>query len=205
MTRILVLLLGALATVIFALVILVILPGTLLAKVDHAPELKPYTRQELHGRTLYIQNGCVYCHSQQVRDPSFTSDVARGWGNRPSVPADYRFDKPHLLGTMRTGPDLFNVGGRLPDAEWHLLHLYQPRALVPWSIMPSYPFLFEHKQQAEAGDKALKLPASHAPASGVIVARPEALDLVAYLLALKHNYPAPVPKPAPAANAVNKP
>lgn len=193
MTRIIVLLLGALATVIFALIVLVILPSTLLAKVQKPPQLKPYTALELRGREVYIANGCIYCHSQQVRDPSFTSDIARGLGNRPSVPADYVFDKPHLLGTMRSGPDLFNVGARLPDPEWHLLHLYQPRALVPWSIMPAFPFLFEHKPAAQAGDSVLRVRPPYAPASGVVVATPEAKALVAYLLALKHEYPAPQP------------
>jgi cytochrome c oxidase cbb3-type subunit 2 len=196
MTRITVLLLGALATVIFALVILVIMPGALLAKVEAPPQLKPYTDQELLGRQVYIQNGCIYCHSQQVRDSTFTTDVARGWGNRPSVPADYVYDKPHLLGTMRTGPDLMNIGSRLPDPQWHLLHLYQPRAVVPWSIMPSYPFLFEHKQAAASGDTVLNVPQPYTPSSGVVVATDKAKALVAYLLALKHDYPAPTEQAA---------
>jgi hypothetical protein len=61
---------------------------------------------------------------------------------RASVPADYVYDRPHLLGSLRTGPDLFNIGARQPSKDWHLGHLYQPRAYVPNSIMPSYPFLF---------------------------------------------------------------
>ena len=200
MTRAFMLLLGALATVLFALVVLVILPGALLANVEAPPELKPYTAEELLGRQVYIRNGCIYCHSQQVRDSTFTTDVARGWGNRPSVPADYVFDKPHLMGTMRTGPDLINVGERLPDAQWHLLHLYQPRALVPWSIMPPYPFLFEHKEVAAPGDTVLTIPAPHAPESGVVIATDEAKALVAYLLALKRDYPVPAQSPPQADN-----
>jgi cytochrome c oxidase cbb3-type subunit II len=195
MTRAIILLLGALATLIFALVILVILPGALLAKVEAPQDLKPYTQEELLGRQVYIENGCVYCHSQQVRDPSLTTDVARGWGSRPSVPADYIYDKPHLLGTMRTGPDLVNVGIRLPDPQWHLLHLYQPRALVPWSIMPPYPFLFEHKATAADGDTVLNIPGPYAPKSGVVVATDEAKALVAYLLALKRDYPVSAQSP----------
>lgn len=202
MTRAIVLLLGALATLLFALVVLIILPGALLAKVEAPPELEPYTAQELVGRRVYIENGCVYCHSQQVRDPSFTTDVARGWGSRPSVPADYVYDKPHLLGTMRTGPDLINVGNRIPDPQWHLLHLYQPRALVSWSIMPAYPFLFEHKKTTAPGEAALTIPAPYAPESGVVVPTDEARALVAYLLSLKRDYPAPVePAESPAAEA----
>ena len=78
---------------------------------------------------MYIANGCIYCHSQQPRDPIQAPDDKRGWG-RASVAADYHYDKPHLLGTMRTGPDLFNIGVRQPSADWHLGHLFQPRAYV---------------------------------------------------------------------------
>ncbi|WP_334106217.1 cbb3-type cytochrome c oxidase subunit II [Methylobacillus sp.] len=191
MTRILVLIMGALATVIFALVILVILPKSMLSGLEAPPQLKQPTPQQLAGRQIYISNGCIYCHTQQVRDSSFTTDVQKGLGNRPSVPADYVYDAPHLMGTMRTGPDLFNVGARLPDRNWHLVHLYQPRALVPWSIMPSFPFLFEHKAKAADGDKVLNVPAAFAPKSGVVVVTPEAEALVDYLVSLQHNYPAP--------------
>lgn len=191
MTRICVLLMGALATVIFALVILVILPSSLLSHVEAPPQLKRPNQQELLGRQIYISNGCIYCHTQQVRDAEITADVSSGLGNRASVPADYVYDAPNLLGTMRTGPDLFNVGVRLPDSNWHLLHLYQPRALVPWSIMPAFPFLFEHKPKAEKGDKVLKVPAAYAPKQGVVVITPEAEALVAYLTSLRHDYPIP--------------
>lgn len=191
MTRLLVLIMGAMATVIFALVILVVLPKSMLSGLQAPPELKQPTTQQLAGRQLYISNGCIYCHTQQVRDPSFTADISKGMGTRPSVPEDYVHDNPHLLGTMRTGPDLFNVGSRLPDRNWQLLHLYQPRALVPWSIMPAFPFLFRHKAAAEPGDKVLDVPKPYAPADGVIVVTEEAEALVAYLLSLKHDYPAP--------------
>ena len=105
---------------------------------DIAPPegLKPYSSAELRGRQVYISNGCVYCHSQQPRDRNLGPDAERGWG-RASVPGDYFYDKPHLLGSMRTGPDLFNIGARQPSKDWHLGHLYQPRAFVPGSIMPS--------------------------------------------------------------------
>src|SRR5680860_1836055 len=64
------------------------------------PDLKPYTETQQRGRQLYIANGCIYCHSQQPRDPGFApGDRDRGWG-RPSVPGDYAYDQPHLLGTM---------------------------------------------------------------------------------------------------------
>lgn len=191
MTRVLVLILGAMATVIFALIVLVILPKSMLGKLEAPPQLKPYTLQEARGREVYIANGCIYCHSQQVRDPNITTDIAKGLGGRASVPEDYVHDNPHLLGTMRTGPDLFNVGSRLPAKEWHLAHLYQPRALVSWSIMPAFPFLFQHKAVPDPGDTVVKLPPGFAPERGVIVTTADADALVAYLLALKHDYPAP--------------
>jgi cytochrome c oxidase cbb3-type subunit 2 len=172
-------------------VILVILPKSMLSRLDAPPQLKQLSNQELKGRNIYIANGCVYCHTQQVRDTNFTADVSKGLGNRPSVPADYVYDKPHLLGTMRSGPDLFNVGSRLPDRTWHLVHLYQPRALVPWSIMPAFPFLFEVKAKAAAGDKVLNVPAQYGPKQGVVVITEEAEALVSYLISLQHAYPAP--------------
>ena len=192
MTRLIVLIMGALATIIFALVILIILPKTMLSKIEPPAQLKKLTENELLGREIYVQNGCIYCHTQQVRDVNFTPDVLKGLGNRPSVPADYYYDKPHLLGTMRTGPDLFNVGGRLPDRNWHLLHLYQPRALVPWSIMPSFPFLFESKPNAEPQDKILQVPKAYSANGKVVVVTKEADALVDYLLSLNHDYPATV-------------
>ncbi|MFN7147539.1 MAG: cbb3-type cytochrome c oxidase subunit II, partial [Myxococcota bacterium] len=101
------------------------------------------------------------------------------------------YDAPHQLGTMRTGPDLVNVGARLPDRLWPLLHLYQPRAVVPWSIMPSFRYLFEVKPAAEPGDEVVTVPPPWAPPAGVVVAKREAVALVDYLLALNHTQPVP--------------
>jgi len=158
--------------------------------------LKPYTDQQERGRAVYIANGCVYCHSQQPRDRKLGPDLARGWG-RPSVPADYYYDRPHLLGSMRTGPDLFNIGVRQPSKDWHLGHLYQPRAYVRGSIMPAYPFLFRVKDAAEEGDQVVNLPPGDGPIGKVVVATPEALDLVKYLQGLDHTYPVLPPAPKP--------
>ena len=108
------------------------------------PAFGLYSSAELRGREVYIANGCVYCHTQQPRAQGFGPDLARGWGG-PPLQATMPYDKPHLLGTMRTGPDLMNIGVRQPSEQWHLGHLYQPRAYVPGSIMPSFPYLFEVK------------------------------------------------------------
>jgi len=181
--------LGAVATVLFAFFVLVFVPHLQLLSVEPPPGLKAYADSELAGRQVYVSLGCLYCHSQQVRTPSFGSDAARGWG-RPSYPEDYVYDAPHQLGTMRTGPDLMNIGGRQPSRAWHYAHLYQPRAMTPGSLMPAFRFLFTVKDQAGMGDEIVDLPPGVAPPGKVVVALPGARVLVNYLLALKHDYPA---------------
>lgn len=185
---------GALVTLGLATTALVILPYIQVRDVQAPEGLKPYSSAELRGRNVYIANGCMYCHSQQPRDRSFGPDAERGWG-RASVPGDYVYDRPHLLGSMRTGPDLLNIGVRQPSKDWQLGHLYQPRAYVPGSIMPAYPYLFEVKDSAEPDDEVVRLPPGYSPEGKVVVARPEAMDLVKYLLALKRNYPVLPPEP----------
>lgn len=69
------------------------------------------------GRQVYAANGCVYCHSQQVRPAYAASDIDRKWGTRRSAPRDYIFDRPVMLGKERMGPDLANVGNRGPSEE----------------------------------------------------------------------------------------
>jgi cytochrome c oxidase cbb3-type subunit 2 len=179
---------GAVLTAVFAFFVLAWLPQRQLSAVVPMDALQPYTPDQAAGRGVYVSNGCLYCHSQQVRDPSFGSDQARGWG-RASYPEDYRYDEPHLLGTMRTGPDLTNIAVRQPSRAWHYAHLYQPRALVPGSVMPSFRFLFVVKAQADAGDEVVELPPGIVPAGQVVVAAAEARHLVEYLLSLNRNYP----------------
>jgi cytochrome c oxidase cbb3-type subunit 2 len=179
---------GALVMIAAATAALVALPYFQLHDLRPPTGLHPYTSAQLRGRQQYIREGCIYCHSQQPRDPSQAPDGERGWG-RASGPADYFYDTPHLLGTMRTGPDLFNIGARQPSLDWNLGHLYQPRAYVPGSIMPSFPYLFEVKTKAEAGDRVVAVPKEFAPRTGVVVAKPAALDLASYLLSLDHTYP----------------
>ncbi|TXL63518.1 cbb3-type cytochrome c oxidase subunit II [Zeimonas arvi] len=179
---------GAMVMLALATSALVVLPYLQVRDTPPLPGLKPYSSAELRGREVYIANGCVYCHSQQPRARNFAPDHARGWG-RATVAGDYAYDQPHLLGTMRTGPDLMNIGVRQPSEAWHLGHLFQPRAYVPDSIMPSYPFLFELKARADRDDVVVSLPAGLAPAGSVVVARPEAVDLVRYLQSLDRSYP----------------
>ncbi|MDN5844182.1 MAG: cbb3-type cytochrome c oxidase subunit II [Alcaligenaceae bacterium] len=179
---------GAMVTLALATATLVVVPYMQLSDVQPPEGLKPYTEQQLRGREVYIANGCVYCHTQQPRSQSQAPDFQRGWGRAP-VAGDYYYDHPHLLGTMRTGPDLFNIGARQPSVDWNLGHLYEPRAYTPGSNMPAFPFLFKLKDKADEGDTVVNLPPSYAPHGQVIVATQEALDLVAYLIGLDHTYP----------------
>jgi len=190
MNRSLPLVILAMAILAFATVMLVVAPKVQIGREPAAAGLKPYTPEQLRGRALYSSLGCVYCHSQQPRAPYQAPDAERGWG-RASIAADYAYDSPHLMGTMRTGPDLLNVGARLPSASWQLTHLYQPRAVSAWSIMPAYPFLFEVKDRPSPGDRVVWLPKNRRIPGKVVVAKPEARNLVAYLLSLDRTYPVP--------------
>ena len=185
--------LGAFAIMAGAITVLVVIPKMMMRAVKAPPALAAYTAQQLRGRTVYMANGCVYCHSQQIRDPAFTTDVDRGWGSRATVPEDYVYDRPHLLGTMRTGPDLINVGQRLPDVDWHLIHLYDPRSLAEWSTMPAFPFLFEERRSGDVrpGERVVRIPGPRAPTGVVVVATADALALADYLISLKRQYPVP--------------
>lgn len=187
---------GAAVALGVATAALVVLPYVQVRDVERPAALAPYTEAQLRGRAVYVSNGCVYCHSQQPRDRGMAPDAERGWG-RPSVPADYYYDRPHLLGTMRTGPDLLNIGARQPSADWNLGHLYQPRAYVKESNMPAFPFLFRQKDRAEDGDRVVTLPPGHTPPGKVVVATREALDLVAYLQSLDRTYPVIPSAPKP--------
>jgi len=192
MTRALGIIAAAAIILLFATLMIVIMPAVQLQTPSHpSPGLKPYSEQAQRGRATYVSLGCVYCHSQQPRDPGQAPDGIRGWG-RPAVPGDYAYDYPHLLGTMRTGPDLLNIGARQPSVDWHLTHLYNPRAVVEHSTMPSYPFLFEVTDVVTADDVVVKLPDAFAPPHGTVIARPEALDLVEYLKELDRSYPVDV-------------
>jgi cytochrome c oxidase cbb3-type subunit 2 len=188
MTRPLTLIIGALIMLAMATLVLVALPYHQLEAEAPAVGLKPYTLAELRGRASYVSMGCIYCHSQQPRAADLGPDAIRGWG-RPSLPADYVYDYPQLLGVSRTGPDLFNIGARQPSIDWHLAHLFQPRSVTPGSVMPAYPFLFKIVAHPGPNDKVVSLPPQFAPKAGAVVATQEALDLVAYLISLDHTYP----------------
>ncbi|MCF8165302.1 MAG: cytochrome-c oxidase, cbb3-type subunit II [Rhodoferax sp.] len=103
---------------------------------EPSPGVVPYTALRLAGRDIYQREGCVGCHSQQIR--TLRSEVER-YGPY-SLAGESVFDRPFLWGSKRTGPDLARVGARYSD-DWHRIHLRNPRDVVPESNMPGYPWL----------------------------------------------------------------
>jgi cytochrome c oxidase cbb3-type subunit 2 len=173
------------------------------AKYEAQPDAVPMPDDVARGRRTYISQGCIQCHTQQVRSdnrlakdedgryPVLGVDARFG---RASRPEDYISEEPPLLGSQRTGPDLQNVGDRLPSPDWHYTHLYDPQSVVPDSIMPRYSFLFRGRSDHQAGDRRVLMPATlkaraesdpNKRADVQIWATPDAIDLVAYLLWLK--------------------
>jgi cytochrome c oxidase cbb3-type subunit 2 len=159
------------------------------------PASKQLTDKEVAGKNIYISEGCVGCHTQQVRNV----DMDKMFGSRPGIAADYArmhrtsiwANTATLMGTERTGPDLTDVGNRQPSIDWHLLHLYNPRSVVSQSIMPAYEWLFEIKEQPSANDVVVNIPEQFLKGkTGKVVATEKALQLVAYLQSLKQ---APLP------------
>jgi len=143
------------------------------------------------GSRVYAAEGCIYCHSQQVRPEWAGSDIERGWGLRRTVPRDYIYDQPVFLGTMRTGPDLSNIGARQPSKEWHYKHLYAPRVMGNNnSIMPAYRYLFKmQKIDGQPSVDALQFDDGvEIPEGYEIVPTERAIALVAYLVALNRSY-----------------
>ena len=104
-----------------------------------AEGVKPYAPLQLAGRDIYVREGCYNCHSQMIRP--FRSETER-YGPY-SVAGESVYDRPFQWGSKRTGPDLARVGGRYSD-EWHVIHLVNPRDVVPESNMPGYPWLLEN-------------------------------------------------------------
>lgn len=121
--------------------------------IEQVKGVRPYTPLELAGRHIYVREGCYNCHSQMIR--ALRDEVER-YGHY-SLAAESMFDKPFQWGSKRTGPDLARVGGKYSD-EWQLQHLVNPRALVPQSIMPGYPFL--QKNELDTADIANHLKAN---------------------------------------------
>lgn len=116
--------------------------------------LKPLGPLELEGRDIYIREGCHVCHTQMVRP--LRAEVER-YGHY-SVAGESVYEHPFLWGSKRTGPDLARVGGRYSD-DWHKVHLFNPRIVVPESNMPAFPWLYDRTldgKHTEAKMRALR-------------------------------------------------
>lgn len=164
------------------------------------------------GQRVYMDNGCFYCHTQQVRDPQYGPDMERGWGSRRTVARDYMFEEVPLLGSLRAGPDFANYGwtGMVKDAtgaevkarlwrnepeedpkkpvernaSWIYLHLYHPRVIVNNSSCPPMPGLFEWSDIGAA-------PSPDAVATEgnrQLMPTAEARNLAQYLLSLNRTH-----------------
>lgn len=147
--------------------------------------LKPLTAMQLEGRDIYIREGCHVCHTQMIRP--MRAETER-YGHY-SVAGEFVYEHPFLWGSKRTGPDLARVGGRYSD-EWHRAHLFDPRDVVPESIMPSYPWLFDNTLDGRDTGKKMQVlrtlgvpytDADIGDASASVAGHSEAEALVAYL------------------------
>jgi cytochrome c oxidase cbb3-type subunit 2 len=145
---------------LMALLIIIVISGGGLAEIvplffststtQPIEGMRPYSALELEGRDIYIREGCHVCHTQMIRP--FRAETER-YGHYSTANEDV-WEHPFLWGSKRTGPDLDRVGGRYSD-DWHRAHLYNPRDVVPQSIMPSFPWLFENR--VSGSDTAAKL------------------------------------------------
>ena len=157
------------------------------------PGVKPYPALELAGRDIYVREGCYNCHSQMVRTLRFETER---YGHY-SLAGESVYDRPFQWGSKRTGPDLARVGGRYSD-DWHRVHLIDPRAVVPESNMPSFPWLETNKidgatvQQHMRALQRLGDPYSDAEigkAAADVEGKTELDAVVAYLQALGKHAP----------------
>ena len=161
--------------------------------IQPLPGVKPYPALQLAGRDVYVREGCYNCHSQMVRTLRFETER---YGHY-SLAGESVYDRPFQWGSKRTGPDLARVGGRYSD-DWHRVHLVDPRAVVPESNMPAFPWLEKNKldgARVQSHMRALKRlgdPYSAADIAGAPAAvegKTELDAVVAYLQGLGKNAP----------------
>jgi cytochrome c oxidase cbb3-type subunit II len=167
--------------------------------VDEVLHPQPLSGLAEQGRLVYQDLGCATCHTQQVRHEGFGGDIERHWGERSGYARDYIRDKVVLFGQSRLGPDLRNVGARIPEAEYFYKLLYAPESKVGGQPiahgMPAHKFLFVERSLDgnQPSYKAIKLPSEFAPTGNVeVVPTARAEALVAFLLNLKDTYDYPV-------------
>ena len=119
--------------------------------IEKVEGVRPYTPLELAGYNIYVREGCYTCHSQMIRP---LRDEVERYGHY-SLAAESMYDHPFQWGSKRTGPDLARVGGKYSN-DWQRDHLRNPRAVVPASIMPGYPFLAQTPLKAERIEEQMR-------------------------------------------------
>jgi len=132
------LMIGSLVVILIGGIIEMVPTFLIQSNIPTIASVKPYTPLELHGRDIYVREGCYTCHSQMIRP--FRSETAR-YGEY-SKAGEFVYDHPFQWGSKRTGPDLHRIGGKYPDS-WHFNHMLDPTSMSPGSIMPSYPWLLD--------------------------------------------------------------
>lgn len=165
---------GAVFVLGFALTALIFVPFSDQQMSEPTAVARAYGDLEAQGRELYQREGCVYCHSQQVR--SLQAD--RPFGTRPSEAGDYAYEAPHPMGRLRIGPDLKYVGDRHSDPEWYVTYLADPRNVFPHSVKPTYDHLSEQQLQALAA-YLVSLGGGYLEEDGLQVAEVEEVPLFA--------------------------
>ncbi|MDG2122537.1 MAG: cbb3-type cytochrome c oxidase subunit II, partial [Verrucomicrobiales bacterium] len=156
------------------------------------------------GRAVYKREGCVNCHTQVIR-PQYASGDGDGFKQafgktagegaveytRETTPYDFIGDDVALIGQVRNGPDLSNIGFRQPDENWHYRHLYNPQGVNSWSTMPGQRHLFNRRVvQGAPSDNAVLITLEDGITTEVVPTS-DAEALVDYLLTLKHQEPVP--------------
>ena len=170
-------------------------------EVKAAPGAKPYDPLRLAGKDIYVREGCYLCHTQMIR--ALRAETER-YGPF-STAEESVYDRPHQWGSKRTGPDLARVGGKYSD-EWQRVHLKDPRAVVPESNMPGYPWLTQALVDPDEVTQKLRVlrllgdpytDEDIANAAAAVVGRTEMEALIAYLQGLGiANEPKPAGTPA---------
>jgi len=180
-------LLLATAAILVGTIVTMVLPFAWVnTEADRIATVTPYTPLQQAGRDVYIREGCNNCHTQTVRP--LVADVLR-YGEY-SKSGEFVYDRPHLWGSRRTGPDLARLGGKYPDA-WHLQHMAAPTSMIPKSNMPAYAFLKQNPLDPPYIEKSMKVlgfpytPAEVAALNGLT----EMEAMVAYLQKLGTGIP----------------
>ncbi len=204
--------LGLLGIFLTSWLLLVVAPyvqmGRLLPDVDDVTQDQTpaaFSGLAEQGRQVYAANGCVYCHSQQVRSRVSGADIDRGWGERRTVARDYLRDRAAYFGASRMGPDLANVGSRRDKSDWLYTHFYEPETVSPGTNCPPLRFLFSRRKiVGQPSVEAIAVQSGDVPKAHEeeVVPGSEAKALAAYLLSLKRSSyklaEAPEEKPADA-------